>query len=122
MKPHRGFTLIEVLVALGIIAIALMAALRATGQLTEHTQELSLRNLAVYSADNRMSELRLQRTAPGLGIQVFACPQANRAFECEQRVTATPNTFFVRVEVSVFESSARAQELIMLATVMPIRS
>eukprot|EP01041_Mallomonas_annulata_P022577 gene22577-42909_t len=36
--PAKGFTLIEVLVALGIVAIALMAGLQATGALSNHAQ------------------------------------------------------------------------------------
>ncbi|MGL4575727.1 MAG: type II secretion system minor pseudopilin GspI [Burkholderiaceae bacterium] len=114
----RGFTLVEVLVALGIVTLALMAGLRAAGQLGDHTQQLALRSLAMFSADNRLAELRLAGTQPPLGNRSFACHQAGRQFECEERVTRTPNNFFVRVEISVFESSARAQELVMLSTVM----
>jgi general secretion pathway protein I len=120
-KNTAGFTLIEVLVALGIVAVALMAALRATTQLAVHTQQLGIHNLAVFSADNRLTELRLQGNPPAVGVQTYACPQAGYAFECEQRVTNTPNTFFVRVEVSVFDNSTRGQELVLLATVMPVR-
>ena len=38
---QRGFTLIEVLVALGIVAIALMAGMQATGALTRNAQRQS---------------------------------------------------------------------------------
>jgi general secretion pathway protein I len=117
-RGEQGFTLVEVLVALAIVTLALMAALRASGQLGDHTQQLALRGLALISADNRMAELRLSGAQPPLGKRNFACPQAGRGFECEERVTRTPNNFFVRVEVSVFESPAREQELVMLATVM----
>jgi general secretion pathway protein I len=98
--------------------LALMAGLRAAGQLGEHTQQLSIRSLALISADNRMAELRLAAVQPQLGKRSFPCFQAGQQFECEERVTRTPNNFFVRVEVSVFESSARAQELAMVATVI----
>ncbi|MBX7230404.1 MAG: type II secretion system minor pseudopilin GspI [Burkholderiaceae bacterium] len=118
----KGFTLIEVLVALGIVAVTLMAAVRASTQLALHTQQLEVYNFALFSAENRLTELRLQGTAPSLGVQVYACPQAGHLFECEQRVTKTPNSFFLRVEVSVFDDNKRGQELVMLATVMPVRS
>jgi general secretion pathway protein I len=118
MMRTRGFTLVEVLVALGIVALALMAGLRAAGQLGDHTKQLSIRSLALISADNRMAELRLTGQQPAQGKRSFACAQAGQPFECEERVTRTANPFFVRVEVSVFESAARAQELAMVATVI----
>jgi general secretion pathway protein I len=118
IKGALGFTLVEVLVALGIVTLALMAGLRAAGQLGDHTQQLAIRGLALISAENRLAELRLGGAQPQLGKRSFACPQAGRPFECEERVTRTPNNFFVRVELSVFESAARDQELVMLATVM----
>ncbi|MFM2398570.1 MAG: type secretion system protein GspI [Pseudomonadota bacterium] len=117
----RGFTLVEVLVALAIVTLALMAGLRAAGQLGDHTQQLALRSLAIISADNRLSELRLGRNAPPLGKRSFACPQSANPFECEERVTSTANPFFFRIEVSVFDSAARSQELVMLSTVMATR-
>ncbi len=121
IRKSKGFTLLEVLVALGIVALALLAALRASGQLAEHTDQLALRSMAMWSADSRLAQLHLVGDPPALGERSFACPQANHEFECEERVSATPNPFFLRVEVSVFDSSQRGVELAMLATVMPMK-
>ncbi len=52
---HRGFTLIEVLVALTIISIALMASLRAVGSITASSADLRARTLAQWSAENRLT-------------------------------------------------------------------
>ncbi|MNC92357.1 putative type II secretion system protein I precursor [compost metagenome] len=55
---QAGFTLIEVLVALAIVSIALLAALRAAGQGTTHAGDLRARLLAGWVAENRLAEHR----------------------------------------------------------------
>ena len=55
---EAGFTLIEVLAALAIIAVALMAALRATGQGTSNVGELRSRLFASWVAENLLAEQR----------------------------------------------------------------
>lgn len=97
----RGFTLIEVLVALAIVAIALSSALRAVGSVATGSAALHDRLLAGWSADNRVAELALQRGWPDIGVTTFPCPQGNRMLLCIQTVAATPNPVFRRVEVSV---------------------
>jgi general secretion pathway protein I len=97
----RGFTLIEVMVALAIIAIALAASLRAVGNLANSEAELHRRLLAGWSADNALAQLHLAHTWPDIGSTQFDCSQGNLPLECTQRVSATPNPMFRRVEVSV---------------------
>lgn len=98
----RGFTLVEVLVALTIAAVALMAALRATSSMASSSEELRLRTLAQWSAENVLSELRIQSELPGLGVQSRACPQADVPLSCRIEVFAMPAATFRRVEVSVY--------------------
>ena len=65
----RGFTLIEVLVALAIVAVALLAAVRAAGAMSQANAELRLRLLAQLAADNRIAELRAAGAFPPLGTR-----------------------------------------------------
>src|SRR5256885_5459676 len=65
---NRGFTLIEVLVALAIVAIALMAALRAAGQATTAAGDLRSRQLAGWVAENRLAEHRARGDWLAVGI------------------------------------------------------
>jgi general secretion pathway protein I len=97
----RGFTMIEVLVALAIIAVALAASLRAVGMLANDEADLHRRLLAGWSADDALTDLHLSHTWPEVGTQTFDCSQGNLPLTCTQRVTATPNPVFRRVEVSV---------------------
>ena len=99
-----GFTLIEVLVALTIASVALMAALRAVGALTQTAGELRLRALAQWSAENRLAQIRLQAGFDGVpvGRRSYDCPQGDVALRCDEQVFAMPAPQFRRVEVSVY--------------------
>lgn len=101
LPASRGFTMIEVLVALAIIAVALGAALRAAGLLASNERELHNRLLAGWSADNVLTRLHLSREWPEVGSHSFDCSQGNLALTCTEKVSTTPNPVFRRVEVAV---------------------
>lgn len=100
---NRGFTLVEILVALTIVAIALMASIRAVGSLTQSAGDLRSRTLAQWSAENRLSQIRVQREFPAVGRRSFDCSQGDLALRCQEDVFATPNASFRRVEIQVFD-------------------
>lgn len=97
----RGFTLIEVLIALAIVGVALAASVRALGVGVGGVQSLHDRSLALQAAQNFLAEMRLQAVFPDLGRRRMPCPQGPLAFQCEQQVQATPNYRFRRVTVQV---------------------
>jgi len=98
-----GFTLVEVMVALAITAIALVAGLKATAALTNNAQRQDALLLARICADNQLIALRLARQLPGVGDSTSACQQAGRSFQVLQQVRPTPNPNFRRVEAAVSE-------------------
>ena len=102
----RGFTLVEVLVALSIVAIALMAGLQATAALTRHAQRQSDILLAQICAENELIKVRLARQMPGVGDTRMACVQAGQDFVVALAVRATPNPNFSRVDAQVFKDEA----------------
>ena len=101
MKRVRGFTLIEVLVALGIVSIALVAGLQATAALTNNAQRQSDVLLAHLCAENELGRLRLARQLPAVGDAEVACEQAGQAFSVRVKVSPTPNPSFRRVDAQV---------------------
>jgi len=101
MTAMRGFTLIEVLVALAIVAVALTAALRATGVSTTGVRALHEHSLALWSAQNHLAELRLQRTLRNPGHTQRPCPQGRLALICEEDVRTSANPNFRQVSVRV---------------------
>ncbi len=118
-KPARqhGFTMIEVLVVLAIIAVALAASLRAVASLATSEADLHRRRLAGWSADNELAQLRLSHQFPDIGSRSFNCSQGNLKLMCTQRVSATPNPIFRRVEMIV-TSPGRAGTLAQMVTVV----
>ncbi|MET0209271.1 MAG: type II secretion system minor pseudopilin GspI [Burkholderiaceae bacterium] len=105
-RPSRGFTLIEVLVALGIVAIALLAGTQATGALTRNAQRQSDVMLAQICAENELIKARLARAMPAVGDSTLVCTQANTAFDVTISTTATLNPNFRRVDVQVRDVDA----------------
>lgn len=114
----RGFTLLEVLVALVIIGVALAAAMRGAMALTNAAEDTRFKLLATLIAENRLLELRLARQRLELGQTTSECTEGGVAFTCEQAVRPTPNPFFRRVEVRVVRASATSQR--QFATIMTV--
>ena len=79
-RPPRGFTLIEVMVALAIVAVALGAGLRAAGALTDNAQRLSEVTAAQWCADNELTVMRLSKRFPDIGEAEFSCEQLGRTY------------------------------------------
>ncbi len=105
MRPVRGFTLVEVLVALGIVAIALLAGTQATSALTRNATRQSDVLLAQICAENELIALRLARgQLPGVGDTDQPCEQAGRVFRVLVGVRPTPNPSFRRVDAQVVEN------------------
>jgi general secretion pathway protein I len=102
---HAGFTLIEVLVALGIVAIALMAGTQATMALTRNAQRQSDVMLAQICAENELIKARLAKQMPAVGDAGSTCTQANAIFGVTVSTTPTLNPNFRRVDVQVRDTN-----------------
>lgn len=96
-----GFTLIEVLVALGIVAVTLAAGVRATAALTNNAERQASQLLAQLCAENALMAVRLAKQMPAVGDNVITCEQAGRSFAVKLSSMATPNPNFLRVEAGV---------------------
>lgn len=118
-KKQTGFTLLEVLVALVIVGVALSASLRAVGSLTQNSSHLRVTMMSMWSAENRLAQIRLAKTWPDVGRSNFPCPQDDLQLMCNQEVVATPNPSFRRVEVTVFDERNPHTQLIQLTQVVP---
>ncbi|MDR0225604.1 MAG: type II secretion system minor pseudopilin GspI [Burkholderiaceae bacterium] len=96
-----GFTLIEVLVALGIVGIALMAGLQATTALVRNAERQSEVLLGQLCAQNELVRMRLSPQMPPVGDTTIACEQAGLRLQVQVSVRPTPNPSFRRVDAQV---------------------
>jgi general secretion pathway protein I len=114
---QSGFTLIEVLVALSIVAIALFAGTQATTALARSSQRQTDLLLAQICADNALYALRLAKQLPDVGDQVSECSQAGRVFNLQLQVNPTPNPSIRRVQANVTDAQEK-YGILQITTVM----
>lgn len=113
----HGMTLVEVLVALAVVAITLAAGFKAAGGLTVNAQRLSDLTVAQWCAENQLTGLRLSRVYPGTGDGEFQCRQLGRQLKGLQQVKATPNPDFRRVDTQVLDE--QGMSIVNISTVVP---
>ncbi|MBV4507509.1 type II secretion system minor pseudopilin GspI [Pseudomonas sp. BW13M1] len=113
---EAGFTLIEVLVALTIVAVAMAAAVRATGLMTQGNGLLRDKGLALLAAQGRLAELRLEGGAKP-GVRQFECDQGRLRLRCEQRLSRAPGTM-LEVSLQVFDRQREGPALARLQTLV----
>ena len=101
----RGFTLIEALIALAILAIAAAALLGAAGTQIDHVGRLESRALAELAAENRLAELRLAHAAPAAGHERVVMGRSEWDVAVSPAATSDPD--LVEVRISVSEIGAR---------------
>lgn len=132
MKPHHtlpdgsaahrpgaesGFTLIEVLVALAIVAVTLGAGIKAAGALLNNAQRLAEISEAQWCADNQLTALKLAKVFPDVGDISFSCDQLGHAYSGTLHVAPTPNPNFRRVDAQM--SNADGKPLLTLSAILP---
>lgn len=100
---RRGFTLIEVLVALAVLGIALAAAVRASLSVSEGSLLLHRHLAGGWVAQNHLNRYIAAGQFPATGTNEGQETQAGMDFAWRETVSATPNKAFRRVEVRVFK-------------------
>ena len=102
-----GFTLVEILVALAVLAIALTAAAHSVGSAAVTTAALRERMLARWVAEDKLAELELRREWPALDTKEGDAEMGGRKFHWIQETGVTPVTRMRRVELSVLLPGAK---------------
>lgn len=112
-----GFTLIEVLVALAVVAVTLGAGIKAAGALTNNTQRLVEVTAAQWCAENQLTGLKLARIFPSVGDSEFSCDQFGVSYKGKQASRPTPNPNFRRVDAQIFNEND--EPVLTVSTVLP---
>jgi general secretion pathway protein I len=102
---HGGFTLIEVLVALFIVALTLITGVKASNTLMQSAERQKSTLLAQLCIDNYLVSMRLSKQLPGTGEQISTCQQASQNITLKVQINTTPNPSFRRMDIQAFELS-----------------
>ena len=102
LHKHRGFTLLEVLVALAILAIAMAAVSRTASSSIRNADALRIRVIADWVAQNRLANHQALNDWPLPGIQTGSEDQAGQTYPWQEEVISTPNPTMRRIVVSVY--------------------
>lgn len=98
---QRGFTLVEVLVALAVLAIALAAIMRTMGQAIDATATLREHDLALWVAQNRLTEHRIRQDWPGTDTTDGEAEMGGQKWFWREQVATTPEPKIRRIEITI---------------------
>ena len=111
MRRSRAFTLVEILVAVAILAVALAAPTRAASLATDNAHETRARLLATWTAGNRVAEMRARGLFPAPATTSAMVEQGGLAFAVDETVTDTANPTIKRVDLAVADARDRGRVL-----------
>lgn len=101
MSRSRGFSLIEVIAALAVVAFGMLGVIEAVSQTASSTAYMRDKTLAHWVAMNRLTELRLAQQAPKIAKTSDEVEMAGRRWRWTTEVTQSPLESVRRIDVSV---------------------
>jgi general secretion pathway protein I len=107
----KGFTLVEVLVALAILAITMAAVSRTAGSSINHVDAMRIRVIADWVAQNRLALHQARGDFLPTGTQTGEETQAGQTFQWREEIIATPNPTMRRIIVNVYAPTDAQQSL-----------
>ena len=102
----RGFTLIEVIVALVVVSLGMLGVIQAVSQTAGNSGYLRDKTLAHWIGMNRLTEVRLQKTAPSVDKSSDEVEMAGRRWKWTMNVTQTQVETIRRIDISVRPADA----------------
>ncbi|MGD8484477.1 MAG: type II secretion system minor pseudopilin GspI [Thioalkalispiraceae bacterium] len=106
MKIRKGFTLLEVLVALAVLAIGMAALIKVTASNTSNTAYLKEKTFAHWVAVNKANELRVAKSWPDVGVSNGTVFMGKHEWRWKLKVSNTPDKNVRRLEIEVGREGA----------------
>ena len=100
-REFKGFTLLEAMVALAIVALGMMAVNTQLNRYVVSTGFIEEKTLASWIASNALTELSVEPEWPALGVRRDEVEFAQRQWIWEAEISATPVENLRRVDVTV---------------------
>ncbi|MEH6556964.1 MAG: type II secretion system minor pseudopilin GspI [Oceanicoccus sp.] len=110
-KASAGFTLLEVLIALAVLAISSLAIIGQVGQSLSRVQQLQLQTSAIVVAENQMTVIQISPDWPGLGVRTNRVTLADAQWLVQTDVSTTSDPWLRKVEITVnYDEQAGSRE------------
>ncbi len=116
---EQGFTLVEVLVALGIFSIAAMSLAHLGNEALVGARHVNQKFLATVEADNLMAETLVRPADATAGVQSGMSTQRGRRLAWQRTISATDRAGLFVVSVSVSDAEY-GQQLALRQTLMRV--
>ena len=116
----KGFTLIEIMIALSIFGIISTAVFKSVTESVSQSRGLKERVVAQWIAENEIAKLRMLPRGedfwPALGTRRYPQKMAMQTWQIEVRFMVTDNPLMRRIDVAVFQDSTFDKPLIELTS------
>lgn len=100
-REIRGFTLLEVMIALAILSVCSAGLITAVSQTIRQGARLEEKTLATWVANNHIAEMRATRAYPRIGRDTASASMSGRDWLLDIQTFRTPTRDLRRVEVGV---------------------
>jgi len=107
MKCSQGFTLLEVMVALVIIAVTLGAIVDSNTSSTRNAGHLKNKTIALIVANNQLVSTRIKKSWPRVSQTTGEETAANQDWYWKQKVIATDDPLLRRIDIDVSLNNER---------------
>lgn len=101
----RGFTLLEVLVAMAILAITLGTIIKTVGSYASNASYLKQKTLAQWVAENKAAEIHLENKFPLPGNKEGEIEMASQQWHWKIKISNTSDKNLRRLDIDVYPES-----------------
>ncbi len=115
LKQTKGFTLIEVLVALAVVAISMSALISSSSTSASNAAYLQDKTLAHWVGMNKVAELQLSPTWPSVGRKKGDYELAGQDWRWEAKISSTEDDSIRRLDLKVFRPNSTEAVAMLLA-------
>lgn len=109
-RSQHGFTLLEILVALAVLALSMSAVIKAASDYTASESHLRDRTIATWVARNVLAEQQVRQEWPRVGEQKDTVEMAGREWQWLARTTQTDEEELRRLDVEIRPADATDAE------------